>query len=486
MAPRRRAAAYAIAAAALLGMLFAGSELKLSNTFLDAAGVFRGVTSQLSKPNFALGASKLPSRRGHSSTSSSGAQTWTAWTPAEQRRSLAYLPDGCSRVIDAVREYAEWREIAIERLLEEGEGEPTLEQMEEGLRIAMYADIGGGWGDRLPAMVSLFAFAMRYKRVFFIDWRPLSRWMTSPFFDWRFEASAMPELAYRVRSRINLNTLYTCEPWGGTRRGCLWDRPRPDQRFDRSVLHFASNRGIWTLSSLPEHVSFFKNLTGGSPACLHKALFQPTPELLARAAPMIQRIEALRASGLRVVGFHYRAGDHTLVGNGAQHKNVTVDDMLQGWRGTLLKCAADPKTVLFFLSDSATLRRNVQAQFGEERVLLSPLQPKHVGDKEVAATAVNESEALGDMLAEWLMLQATDFVVVGRGDSGFARSAVLHSRNASYGYEVYMYHTPMERCEPSFHGALDVIPPWSDEELAAGRVPPEIQQRPRFYINSGV
>lgn len=489
MAPRGKASALAIAAAALLGLLFAGSELQLSSHFLDAAGILRGVTAPtVGRPKPGEGLTDAGSRQRPASTSATAASPsfWKEWPPDEQARALSYLPNGCAKVIDAVRDYAKWRGEMIAQLLAEGSGgEPSLEQFENGLQLAIYADIGGGWGDRLPSMVSLFAFALRYKRVFFIDWQPLSRWMTSPFFDWRFEDSGVPELRYRIRNKLNLNTLYTCESWGGTNKGCLWDRPRPDLRFDRSVVHFASNRGLWTLSSLPEHIAYFKNLTDGAPACLHKALFQPTPELLARAEPMVQRIQAIRAAGRRVVGFHYRSGDNNLVGQGAS-RNVTIDDMLAGWKGTLLTCAAAPDTTIFFLSDSATLRANVLAAFGPERVLLSPLQPRHVGDKEIAATATNESEALGDMLAEWLMLQAADFVVVGKADSGFARSAVLHSRNATFGYQIYMFHTPMERCEPSFSGATNVIPPWSEEELAEGSVPTEIQQRPRFYINSGV
>lgn len=365
------------------------------------------------------------------------------WSEDRQRALLSALPRNCSVFIKQLREYAAWRAGALKKLVATGGDLHAPET--EGLKAVVVSSTGGGFGDRLPFMISVLAFCMRYKRVFFIDWQPFAKFVYSPFLDWRLRHDLYPKLAQRV-AQTPVKLLYTCENDGEDgHNSCIWARGKPNETLDRDLLHIAGNRGVWSAGSNRPHMNWYRDeIIDGVLACPHQAIAQPRPALVARAKPMLDRFAALRAAdaALKLVGFHYRAGDGILLAN----KGFTVDDMSNGWREQLKLCAASSNYTIFLLSDSAQLRADAVRRFGPERIITTDLVPRHVGDVEVRNTKVNETEAVADVLTDWWLLKHCDFIVVGKMDSGFSRMAVVASKHASIVYSQVMIGESVGHC----------------------------------------
>lgn len=369
------------------------------------------------------------------------------WTEDRQRALLAALPRNCSVFIKQLREYAAWRAEALKKLV--ATGGDIRAPGAEGLKVVVVSSTGGGFGDRLPFMISVLAFCMRYKRVFFIDWPPFAKFVYSPFLDWRLRADLYPKLAARLKD-AKPTLLYTCENDGEDAEfSCIWAHTNPDVSLGSDLLLLAGNRGIWSAGSNSPHMKWYRDsVIDNVPACAHQAIVQPRPALLARAQPMLDRFAALRAQyvhkNLTIVGFHYRAGDAILLRNGAV--DFTVEDMSTGWRHQLKLCAGEPHHAVFLLSDSAALRADAVRRFGADRIITTDVMPRHVGDVEVRNTKVNETEAVADVLTDWWLLKHADFIVVGKMDSGFSRMAVLASTHARIVYSQVMIGESVGYC----------------------------------------
>lgn len=410
------------------------------------------------------------------------------WTEDRQRSLLAPLPRNCSVFIKQLREYATWRVEALRKLV--ATGGDIRAPGAEGLKVVVVSSTGGGFGDRLPFMISVLAFCMRYKRVFFIDWPPFAKFVYSPFLDWRLREDLYPKLVARIRNS-KPKLLYTCENDGeDTQSSCIWAHTNPDVSLGGDLLHLAGNRGMWSSGSNRPHMDwYFNSIIDRVPACAHQALVQPRPVLLARAQPMLDRFASLRAQypykNLTIVGFHYRAGDAVLLRNGAGVRAgagagaasgsgagngagagataaagssagpsplppaaaFTVEDMSAGWRDQLKLCATQPHYAVFLLSDSAGLRADAVRRFGADRIITTDVTPRHVGDVELRNTkGVDETEAVADVLTDWWLLKHADFIVVGKMDSGFSRMAVLASSHARILYSQVMIGQSVGHC----------------------------------------
>lgn len=360
---------------------------------------------------------------------------------------LRSLPRNCSLFERKLREYAAWRAETIAQLSADGDQMATAAA--RGLKFVVVGSVGGGLGDRLPFMLSALTFSMRYKRLFFVDWPPFSKYVYSPFMDWELDRKALPKLAARVHA-TRVKTIYSCENPGSI-HPCLFAEDQPNVTYSEDVLHVAGNRGTWSSGSLRPHMYWYRDeIIDGVAACPYQALFRPKPELLKRAQPMLERFQRIRASKLnasapdntKIIGFHYRSGDGVMHGN----RNFTVDDMEKGYSAQLQLCATTSNAVVFLLSDSAQLRADAIRRFGADRVITTDLMPRHVGDVEVRNNKVDEEETVASALTEWWLLADTDYIVVGRMASGFAKLAVLASSHARIAYSQVMHGKPLDNC----------------------------------------
>lgn len=152
------------------------------------------------------------------------------------------------------------------------------------LSLAVYSGrFGGGWGDRLPALVSLFGFALRYRRLFLVDYPELDPWMCSRLVDWHVNNGTLPLLVAQL-AKSDPHIRYNCNPPAH----CVLSEGHPidgERASDAAplVLHYVSNRGIWPHAN-PDHVRFFSALVNDQPACLHQILMRPTRHLLERVS----------------------------------------------------------------------------------------------------------------------------------------------------------------------------------------------------------
>jgi len=359
------------------------------------------------------------------------------------------FPSKCNDTIAALTSYGTWHSAQLERLRATNGDlirlSNTADDSSQPLSAAVHGGSGGGWGDRIVSIVSLFGFALRYKRLFFLNYPALVPWMHSPFFDWSINGT-LPLLQRAVR---------LTEPqilYAGNGVLTIWDHPAPAERWPASspVVHVIGNRGIWSGASRQEHIEFFDHLTRGVPACLQQALFRPTPALEKFVQPYTSQFAAVRARGHLVVGVHFRSGDASLSAGG--RPQLWFDTMTEQFQQVLVACTQAPNRTVFFATDSPTLKRDVQRLFGAA-VITTDIKPRHVRG-ETGEYTVSEADVVRDTMAEWWLLAECDFLAF-EASSGFARSAVAASAAgqfmgvgpgscdvASTGHEVLrqMYH----------------------------------------------
>ena len=412
------------------------------------------------------------------------------------------LPDTCDTETHSfsaeMRAYAVWREgkmaflraaggdVAEARLLQQasGDGDPPLS-------LSVYGNEGGGWGDRLPAVVSLFAFAVRYRRIFFWNYPAVYPWVTSPFFDWRVDNATLPKLVADL-SRTRPQFLYSCEAENNKAaqsnaslsKVCLFFNVAPELRYpDAETIspYMVSNRGLWSAGSLRNHTAFFDELTRNQPGCLHQALVRPRSALL--ALPQVRKglaaFSAARATGKRVIGMHYRASDAVMVSealrkwvtaglnattNSSSTPALTFEQASAIVNGLVLIEGAEKHFLagriayhigradeaIFFATNSLELRASLAIV--HPTIILSGTTPVHIGNdnSDVTAAAAHklgrgvesgsyylttESTTVGHVIADWWLLARTD-VRIGSHRSGFMMAATLHSKYAAFDIEA--------------------------------------------------
>lgn len=335
------------------------------------------------------------------------------------------FPSKCNDTVAALTSYGAWHSAQLERLRTTN-GDLTrlsnnADDTPKPLSAAVHGGSGGGWGDRIVSIVSLFGFALRYKRLFFLNYPALAPWMHSPFFDWSINGT-LPLLQRAVRL-TELQILYA-----GNGALTVWDHPAPAERWPASspVVHVIGNRGIWSAASRQENIDFFDHLTRGVPACLQQALFRPTPALQQFVQPYTSRFAAVRARGHLVVGVHFRSGDASLAAGG--RPQLWFDTMTTQFQQVLVACTRAPNRTVFFASDSATLKRDVARLFGAA-IITTDIEPRHVG--EPGDYTASEADVVRDTMAEWWLLAQCDFLAFDVS-SGFARSAVAASASGQF------------------------------------------------------
>jgi len=363
----------------------------------------------------------------------------------------------------ALREYAAWREgklvflraargdVAAARRLQAAAGDA-----DPPMTLAVYGALGGGWGDRVPAIVHLFLFAMRMRRVFFLHMPPVYRWMESPVLDWRVDAAALPALVQALAESPPL-AAYTCEDIDL----CPFSFEDPTRRWpaaDPISPHLISNRGAWHPRMHASHRDWATALVGGLPACATQALLRPTATLraLPAVAAALAAFAAARAAGLVVAGFHHRAGDMAILHEAYNVSflplaNATtpaaaaalLEETMADWAGYgLAREAAKPGQVLFFVTDARDVRAAARTAF--PGILTTDTRPLHVGNdasdlvvggiRDMVRAADNHPDdvaVMRDTLVDWWLLANVD-VQVGYINSGFARSAVVASSSGRW------------------------------------------------------
>ena len=305
--------------------------------------------------------------------------------------------------------------------------------------------------------------AVRYGRVFLLDYPAVYPWLASPYFDWRVDRAALPALAAAIDS-TPLVTKYVCSDDDTGAQGCLWIYPHPDRHWppDPPVsLHFVSNKGIWGPASRHDHIGWFNVLTGGRSACLTQALLRPRPALLAQPAVLgvAELFAAARAAGRRVVGVHHRAGDQVMIDEAnaaaagaaaalpAGADTAALDALLGETLGAtaynIAAHAARGDDAVFFVSDSVRAREAVRRRYPS--VITTDTHIMHVGNdaSDLVVQAAHEAQALHvsaedgvrDVLVDWWLLASAD-IRVGSLTSGFVRSATIFSATGSFDQSV--------------------------------------------------
>lgn len=390
----------------------------------------------------------------------------------EEALLIMKMPAGCaeSSLPAAMREYAVWREGKMV-FLRAAEGDvkrarelqAASDDTDPPLSVVVYGRAGGGWGDRLPAVVSLLAFAMDSRRVFFLDYPPVYEWLASPYFDWRLDARELPFLVATVAA-TPVEHLYTCDNWAS----CLFSTAAPEKRFppDPPVsLHLVSNRGLWQPTTDPATRARWTALVAGRPACLHQAAARPRAALLQQPEVRLveRRFAAERAKGKRIVGIHHRAGD-AIMGNEAAGLRIGSNFTDAAAKVTALMVqpdgatfasenlavhATNPRDSVFFVTDSLELREAVRALY--PAVITTDTQPMHVGNdaSDVAVDIAHEraklsrrseSDGMRDALIDWWLLARTD-IRSGWITSGFIRTATVHSYTGEWLQGVFCLDT---------------------------------------------
>ena len=373
-------------------------------------------------------------------------------------RAAVALPASCGGgFLTLLRAYGAWHASKL-ALLRSARGNITLaRKLQEAsgdddppISLAVYGPIGGGLGDRLPSIVALFAFALRYRRVFLLDWPPAYGLLASPWLDWRINGTSMPLLSHFLAgTRLEVR-------WGGDDGHGVWDSPDPETVSPADLPispYMVTNRGIWSYTSDAAHMAFFDELTNSTPACLHHVLLRPTREIL--VDPAVRTVEARfsaeRAAGRLVYGLHFRAGDAFMAWQkGASEKagilptETPFPSIVASELATVLASVASHLmgvsssaskangTTLFFLTDFARTREEVRVQY--KSAIFSELTPKHIGvdaPDGVAADLTAATEELRTTLVDWWLLAQVD-AQLGQLSSGFGRAALLASMNGVF------------------------------------------------------
>jgi hypothetical protein len=454
--------------ASLMAFIFFGARTQTSQALRDAIGARQhvlqrtGGAASTAAPTAAaasaavacadasqIAALNLVARNASNAALEGLLAQYAAWAPAPLEAcsaagvAAAALPLPCSgRFLALVRAYASWRETQLAFLrAARGDVNRARELHAAGgggppLSLAVYGPEGGGVGDRFPAIVALFAFALRYQRVFFLHWPDAYGLLESPWLDWRVNADELPLLAGELQ-RTFLDVRY-----GPDGRHGVWDSAAPAEKWSAAAPispYLVTNRGVWSYTSHGEHIDFFSALVEGVPACLHQTLLRPAPAVLtdANMAPVLAEFAAARAAGRRVLGLHFRGGDATmemappppLPGAAAQAEPAALpaplplpDEIAANLNRALSFADAHANgTVLFFVADSARARAIVRARY--PTAIVSATVPRHTS----AYVGVSDAaSALRSTLVDWWLLAQTD-ARLGDAASGFARAAVLAS-----------------------------------------------------------
>ena len=334
------------------------------------------------------------------------------------------------------------------------------------LTLAVYGEPGGGWGDRVPAIVALFGLALRYGRVFLLDYHAVYNWLDSPYVDWRVDRAALPALGLAIDA-VPVENRYTCQDeTDETGAGCLWIYPHPDRRWPPTPpvsLHHVTNRGIWGPGSRHDHIAWFNALTGGRSACLTQAVLRPRSALLALPAvrSILARFDVAREAGMRVVGIHHRAGDIVMtrealraagdanappaaplpdVGDVAGLDAYLTAAMGETGAATALAAHVAAGDTVLVVTDSADVREAVRRRY--PAVITTDARIMHVGNdaSDVFVHAAHESQrrvrisedvGMRDVLVDWWLLASTD-LRKGLLLSGFVRSATVASATGAF------------------------------------------------------
>lgn len=173
-------------------------------------------------------------------------------------------------------------------------------------------DACGGVGDRLVGMASVFLYALRTRRLFFIDWTLFDGFMTSPFpgLDWRWRHE------YALDRKPTYINMHQC------RYTCLWTQGQSGNKaraLTKPFLVLSINRGpLWAKyggTARQGVEEWLRALTPpGSSAgvgCLYRSMFTPGPALRSFLAPWLPHFRP--AEGRHVVAVHIRQGDTAMI-----------------------------------------------------------------------------------------------------------------------------------------------------------------------------
>ena len=381
---------------------------------------------------------------------------------SDEARAAAALPTGCGGgLLTLLRAYGAWHAQKL-AFLRAARGNVTFARelqaaagdSDPPMSLAVYGPLGGGLGDRLPSIVALFAFALRYRRVFLLDWPPAYGLLFSPWLDWRIDVAEVPLLASALAiKRLEVR-------WGGGDGHGVWDTVEPDAVSPPGPPispYMVTNRGIWSYTTVAAHRAFFNELTGGSPACLHQAILRPSPALLSDAAitAVQDRFASERSSGRRVLGLHFRAGDAAMGLQRVESSGGSLvaneipplpSDVANKLAAALARAAphldsigaqsstanASSASALFFLTDFMPTRPIMRAKYPS--VIFSDVVPKHIGVDAPGGAAKDSAAAtdrLHTSLVDWWLLSQVD-AQLGELGTGFGRAALLASKTGVF------------------------------------------------------
>jgi hypothetical protein len=275
-------------------------------------------------------------------------------------------------------------------------------------------------------MVALFAFALRYKRLFLLHWPAAAGLLASPWLQWGIEPEQLPLLL------AELQGMQLEERWGRAGEG-VWATEEPSLSWPEQLPispYLVTNRGAWSFTSTAAHMAWLDELTGSTPACLHQVLLRPLPAVLSYepVAAALQQLAAARAAGQRILGLHFRAGDAAMQGQAtAAALPAAVEAALTAALSAAAPHLSSPKATLFFLSDVAATRAAVRSL--HPGALFSSVAPQHVAPERLPAAELQQTaaERLRSAISDWWLLSQVD-AQLGELNSGFSRAALLASK----------------------------------------------------------
>jgi hypothetical protein len=281
----------------------------------------------------------------------------------------------------------------------------------------------GGFADRIVGIESAFAFAMRYTRVFLLDWPGMSEVLPAPLLcNYQFHKSLVAGRNKRTYDLFNCDTILN-------EQGCIWNREDPSTDFNDDVVIFMTNRGAYgAMQHLPQLDAL--GLTPSiAPACLMHSICTPVPSL-------VEEVHAFRdmlaAHNVIVVGVHFRMGDVSLV---AGDDNTDLRDQ---YRNHYINCLHNYTSELrgnnvafrmLIIGEDVQLRQQLHEEFSDVSLALTST-PVHL---EAAIYASFNKEQPGDAddvlrstVFEWLLYADADALLMSSG-SGFSRTAWAYS-----------------------------------------------------------
>ena len=323
------------------------------------------------------------------------------------------------------------------------------------------SDKCGGVGDRLVGVASVFLYALRQRRLFFLDWELLDGFMTSPFpgLDWRWRGSTY--LLGRKPVHVDMHQCrYSCL-WTGGQRGHAKDLAKP-------VVVLSINRGPlypkYSKGAAREVARWLRRHSRNGDAglgCLYRSIMTPAPALREFLAPFLGPFT--RPDGA-VVAAHIRQGDTAMIVRPDGSSPSNTKNAMHGYftlakdNGKFFACAArlaaqlaaerglaaDNVKVLL-VSDSQDARAAAKRHFGAQ-LLDTGIRAQHIswldrkvnGKKFLGDRLQFEASVLRTSLAEWYLLTLARAVVTHA--SGFSRTA------AAYGSTHNAIHMAMEGC----------------------------------------